>query len=100
MSSTSAGNWQQMDDPYSTPIHGCSGCATTGGRRACPHHGPQAHSEAGVGTVMALSDAMESQRLCRLGFHAWVPWLTIANGRSSLTWCARVGCDASEQFDG
>ena len=25
-----------------SPIHGCSGCETTGGRMGCPHHGPQA----------------------------------------------------------
>jgi len=31
---------KDMDD--NSPIYGCSGCATTGGRMACPYHGHHA----------------------------------------------------------
>lgn len=57
--------------------------------------------------AQALGDAMEGQRLCRLGYHAWVPWLAVhyppdvRGGAITFytTWCARAGCDHTEQWD-
>jgi hypothetical protein len=37
-----AGQPQAWGNASMVPIGGCSGCATTGGRMACLHHGPQA----------------------------------------------------------
>lgn len=38
------------------------------------------------------------QQGCADGHHAWVPWLELPGG-SFVTWCAREGCDHSEQYD-
>jgi hypothetical protein len=52
----------------------------------------------GVAEMDAITTAVEADRLCALGYHAWVPWLRLEN-RSYMTWCARQGCDHKEQFD-
>ena len=58
----------------------------------------EAERIAGVTTAAELQDAYEAARLCRFGYHAWVPWLQLPN-TSYVTWCARRGCAAQEQYD-
>jgi hypothetical protein len=49
----------------------------------------------------------EGQRMCHLGHHAWVPWLAVhypsdvrgGDVQFYTTWCAREGCDHTEQWD-
>lgn len=56
-------------------------------------------------TAMQVQAASEGAQLCALGFHAWVPWLTIRaeaeDPRSRVlryeTFCTR--CKHPEQFD-
>lgn len=58
---------------------------------------PMPSGETGVGAAMALADSVEAARLCRLGYHAWTPWLANPNGMSFWTYCVR--CSHQEQFD-
>lgn len=58
--------------------------------------------QAGVATAMAVSAAAEGAQACRLGFHAWTPYLglpTPDDANRYVTWCAREGCNATEQYD-
>lgn len=50
-----------------------------------------------VASAMALQQAAQNPQLCAAGFHAWVPWLKLEG--SWVTWCCRLGCDHSEQYD-
>lgn len=61
-----------------------------------PLHGTT--QQPGVDTF-AIHTAASNAQLCAAGWHAWVPWLHLDNG-SWLTWCARLGCDHEEQYDG
>ena len=58
-------------------------------------------------TSEEMAALAEGRKQCLLGFHAWVPWLAVhypnhpRDGAVSFytTWCARDGCDHTEQWD-
>jgi hypothetical protein len=45
---------------------------------------------AGVADLMAMQYAQTGAESCQLGFHAWTPWLLLADGQH-VTVCARCG---------
>jgi hypothetical protein len=67
---------------------------------------PGLAAPAGVFDVEKLDLSRQGWQQCQLGFHAWVSWLPVHRANDPkmpinyyTTWCAREGCDATEQWD-
>lgn len=59
-----------------------------------------------IDEIEALGAARAGRQECLVGRHAFVPWLAVYRGGMPengvsfyTTWCARKGCDHTEQWD-
>ena len=54
-----------------------------------------------VTAMLQMSAAAEGERLCGLGYHAWMPWLAVPDLAGAVSYYATycVRCRHPEQFD-